>query len=109
MDTIVRPLLSPDTPSRGREGYARLGVLWTKPGCVDAPRVLGMLCSDEVDDSTQEQVPMDCDCAFYARLGQSKHYSTFSSADDLNGVDNDPPQTHRAAHPTVYFTDLGGP
>jgi hypothetical protein len=98
METIVRPLLSPDTPSRGREGYARLGVLRTKPGRADAPRVLSMSCSDkiarwsvlgiqgalaslvlapvyihaivlgEVDNSMREQVLMDCDRAFHARL-----------------------------------------
>jgi tRNA-specific adenosine deaminase 1 len=100
MDAIVRPLLSPDTPSRGREGYARLGVLRTKPGRADAPRVLSMSCSDkiarwsvlgiqgalaslilapvyihatvlgEVDNSMREQVLMDCDRAFYARLAR---------------------------------------
>jgi tRNA-specific adenosine deaminase 1 len=99
MDAVVRPPLSPDAPSRGREGYARLGVLRTKPGRADAPRVLSMSCSDkiarwsvlgiqgalaslilapvyihaivlgEVDNSMREQVLMDCDRAFYARLG----------------------------------------
>jgi hypothetical protein len=48
MDTIVRPLLSPDTLSRGCEGYARLGVLRTNPGRADALRVLSMSCSDKI-------------------------------------------------------------
>lgn len=120
MDAIVRPLLSPDTPSRGREGYSRLGVLRTKPGRADAPRVLSMSCSDkiarwsvlgiqgalaslilapvyihaivlgEVDNSMREQVLMDCDRAFYARLAH---------LEDL-------PQTHKVARSAVYFTDL---
>lgn len=102
MDAIVRPLLSPDTPSRGREGYARLGVLRTKPGRADAPQVLSMSCSDkvarwsvlgiqgalaslilapvyihaivlgEVDNSIRGQVTMDCDRAFYARISHLK-------------------------------------
>jgi hypothetical protein len=99
MDAVVRPLLPPDTPSRGRDGYARLGVLRTKPGRADAPRVLSMSCSDkiarwsvlgiqgalaslilapvyiraivigEVDKSMRSQVRADCDRAFYDRLG----------------------------------------
>ena len=58
MDAIVHPLLSlsPDTPSRGHEDYARLGVLWTKPGRADAPRVLSMSRSDEVYNSVREHV-----------------------------------------------------
>jgi tRNA-specific adenosine deaminase 1 len=100
MDAVTRPLLPPDTPSRGREGYARLGVLRTKPGRADAPRVLSMSCSDkiarwsvlgiqgalasrilapiyihaivlgEVGHSMREQVLMDCDRAFCDRLGR---------------------------------------
>jgi tRNA-specific adenosine deaminase 1 len=100
MDALVRPLLPPGTPSRGRDGYARLGVLRTKPGRGDAPRVLSMSCSDkiarwsvlgiqgalaslilapvyihaivigEVDESMRARVRADCDRAFYERLGR---------------------------------------
>ena len=102
MDAVMRPLLPSDTPSRGRDGYARLGVLRTKPGRGDAPRVLSMSCSDkiarwtvlgiqgalaslilapvyihaivigEVDPSLRAQVKSDCDRAFYDRLGDLK-------------------------------------
>lgn len=85
-------------PSRGRKGYTRLRVLQTKPGRADVPRVLSVSCSDkiacwsvlgiqgavaslilapvyiyaivlgEVDNSMREQVLIDCDRVFYARL-----------------------------------------
>lgn len=42
------PVLSSDTPSRGRDDYSRLGVLRTKPGRADAPAVLSMTCSDKI-------------------------------------------------------------
>jgi hypothetical protein len=45
---LARPTLPPGEPSRGRDGYARLGVLRTKPGRADAPRVLSMSCSDKI-------------------------------------------------------------
>ncbi len=100
MDAVMRPLLPLGTPSRGRDGYARLGVLRTKPGRGDAPRVLSMSCSDkiarwsvlgiqgalaslilapvyihaivigEVNQSMRAQVKSDCDRAFYERLGK---------------------------------------
>ena len=97
---LVRPTPPPGAPSRGREGYARLGVLRTKPGRADAPRVLSMSCSDkiarwtvlgiqgalaslvlepvyihaivlgEVDQVLQAQVREDCERAFHERLGR---------------------------------------
>ena len=100
MDAVVRPHLPPGTPSRGRDGYARLGALRTKPGRGDSPRVLSMSCSDriarwsalgiqgalaslvlapvyvhaivigEVDGSMRARVRADCDRAFCERLGR---------------------------------------
>ncbi|KAH9983470.1 adenosine deaminase/editase [Russula compacta] len=120
MDALVRPLLPPGTPSRGRDGYARLGVLRTKPGRADAPRVLSMSCSDKiarwsvlgiqgalaslvlaplyihaiviggVDESMRPQVHADCDRAFHQRLGR---------LEDL-------PEPYCIARPVVYFTDF---
>jgi tRNA-specific adenosine deaminase 1 len=99
MNAVVRPSLPPGVPSRGRDGYARLGVLRTKPGRADAPRVLSMSCSDkiarwsvlgiqgalasyilspiyihaivlgEVDEPMRTQIRADCERAFYKRLG----------------------------------------
>jgi tRNA-specific adenosine deaminase 1 len=107
MDAVTRPVLPPDTPSRGRDGYARLGVLRTKPGRGDAPCVLSMSCSDkiarwavlgiqgalaslvlapvyvhaivigEVDKSMRAHVRADCDRALHERLGNSKSKSYF--------------------------------
>ena len=100
MDAIARPLLPPGTPSRGRDDYARLGALRTKPGRADAPRVLSMSCSDkiarwsvlglqgalasfvlapvyihaivigEVDTCMRALVQADCDRAFHGRIGR---------------------------------------
>jgi len=40
--------LDPNTPSRGRDNYARLGALRTKPGRADSPATLCMSCSDKI-------------------------------------------------------------
>lgn len=45
--TIFAPL-SPTEASRGRDNYARLGVLRTKPGRADSPQTLCMSCSDKI-------------------------------------------------------------
>ena len=110
MDThdLSRPDPPPGAPSRGRDGYARLGVLRTKPGRADAPRVLSMSCSDkiarwsalgiqgalasliiepvyihaivlgEVDEAMQAQVRKDCDRAFHERLGRLEGEFSFA-------------------------------
>jgi tRNA-specific adenosine deaminase 1 len=42
------PKLQPHEASRGRDNYARLGVLRTKPGRADSPPALSMSCSDKI-------------------------------------------------------------
>jgi tRNA-specific adenosine deaminase 1 len=111
---LSRPAPPSGAPSRGRDGYARLGVLRTKPGRADAPRVLSMSCSDkiarwcvlgiqgalasliidpvyihaivlgEVDEAMQAQVRKDCDRAFHERLGRLN--GKCSLAFDVRGV-----------------------
>ncbi|KAF8270878.1 adenosine deaminase/editase [Lactarius quietus] len=115
---LARPAPPPGEPSRGRDGYTRLGVLRTKPGRADAPRVLSMSCSDkiarwsvlgiqgalaslilepvyihaiifgEVDEVMQDQVRRDCARAFHERLGR------------LEGI------PYGAVCPTIHFTDV---
>ncbi|VDC06243.1 unnamed protein product [Peniophora sp. CBMAI 1063] len=47
-DSSAWPELTTASVSRGRDNYARLGVLRTKPGRADAPAVLSMSCSDKI-------------------------------------------------------------
>lgn len=47
-DSSAWPELASVSASRGRDNYARLGVLRTKPGRADAPSVLSMSCSDKI-------------------------------------------------------------
>lgn len=91
--------LDPNTISRGRDNYARLGALRTKPGRADSPPTLCMSCSDkiarwnvlgiqgalgteslepiylstivigEVNEHLRGTVREDCERAFWSRLG----------------------------------------
>ncbi|KAF5388170.1 hypothetical protein D9615_000079 [Tricholomella constricta] len=47
-DSTLYAPLGPDEASRGRDNYARLGVLRTKPGRADSPQTLCMSCSDKI-------------------------------------------------------------
>ena len=47
-DSAPRLALPPSAASRGRDDYARLGVLRTKPGRADAPPTLSLSCSDKI-------------------------------------------------------------
>ncbi|KAF8076038.1 adenosine deaminase/editase [Lyophyllum atratum] len=47
-DSTVYAPLGANEASRGRDNYARLGVLRTKPGRADSPQTLCMSCSDKI-------------------------------------------------------------
>ncbi|KAH9927137.1 uncharacterized protein BXZ73DRAFT_49150 [Epithele typhae] len=47
-DAAPPPAPPPGTAARGRDGYAALGVLRTKPGRADAPPTRAMACSDKL-------------------------------------------------------------
>ncbi|GLB33462.1 putative adenosine-deaminase (editase) [Lyophyllum shimeji] len=98
-DSAVYAPLGPNEASRGRDNYARLGVLRTKPGRADSPPTFCMSCSDkiaswsilgfqgalgsrflrplyistivigEVPLDMQDIVREDCERAFWRRLG----------------------------------------
>lgn len=48
MSSAFFPELAPGAASRGRDDYARLGVLRTKPGRADSPPTRCMACSDKL-------------------------------------------------------------
>ncbi|KAH9482889.1 tRNA-specific adenosine deaminase TAD1 [Psilocybe cubensis] len=115
----VFPELDPTAASRGRDDYARLGVLRTKPGRADSPPTACMSCSDKIarwnvlgiqgalgsallsplyiEAVVVGEVPLelrevsreDCERAFWKRLG----------------VIQDLPVGFSVRHPNVYFTD----
>ncbi|KAI0047732.1 adenosine deaminase/editase [Auriscalpium vulgare] len=123
-DSTPWPILPPDAPSRGRDDYARLGVLRTKPGRADAPPVSSMACSDkiarwgvlgiqgallstvchpvylgaivigEVPESMRENVKIDCERAFWGRVGR------------LDAKQDGLPEGYRVSTPAVHLTSI---
>lgn len=108
-DSSVFPDLHPTAASRGRDNYARLGVLRTKPGRADSPPTSCMSCSDkiarwnvlgiqgalgswfleplyihtviigEVPLDDQPSVKEDCERALWKRLGEIQGFDLMNS------------------------------
>ncbi|KAF8974701.1 hypothetical protein BDZ97DRAFT_1774944 [Flammula alnicola] len=87
------PDLHPTAASRGRDNYARLGVLRTKPGRADSPPTLCMSCSDKiaVPKDLRDVIHEDCERALWKRLSE---------------IQGPPPRYFSIHRPYIYLTDL---